>query len=428
LPPPADRTYLGIDVGTSGCRSCLIAADGSVLAAINTPLPPPRRQGNSVEQAAEVWWSALTANLDRLSRDHSLSRVIALALDGTSSTLLCCDASGTPLASALMYNDARATAEARQVARVAPNDSAAHGASASLAKLLWFKNHGMLHETRYVLHQADWLLGRLCGQFGCSDENNALKLGYDSINRRWPVWLQTLGVPLELLPEVVPAGQPVATLTRHCIDRWGLAKDTQVLAGTTDSTASFMATGAGPGEAVTSLGSTLVVKIMSTKAVFAPQYGIYSHRLGEHWLTGGASNSGGAVLQQYFSAAEIARYSARIDTTQTTGLDYYPLPAPGERFPVCDPELVPRLQPRPADAVQFFQGILEGIAAIEYQGYRRLAELGAPWPASIITTGGGANNAAWGTMRARLTGVPVTRATHQDAAYGAALLARRGST
>ena len=59
---------------------------------------------------------------------------LALGLDATSSTLLCCDAAGRPLTPALMYNDARAVSEAQLLARIAPADSAVAGASSSLAK------------------------------------------------------------------------------------------------------------------------------------------------------------------------------------------------------------------------------------------------------------------------------------------------------
>ncbi len=39
-----------------------------------------------------------------------------------------------------------------------------------------------------------------------------------------------------------------------------------------------------------------------------------------------------------------------------TGLDFYPLASPGERFPVNDPGLAPRLEPRPEDDALFLQG------------------------------------------------------------------------
>jgi hypothetical protein len=159
-----------------------------------------------------------------------------------------------------------------------------------------------------------------------------------------------------------------------------------------------------------------------------PDRGVYSHRLGDHWLVGGASNSGGAVLAQFFDREAIDRYTARLQIDRPTGLDYYPLPATGERFPVNDPSLAPRLSPRPADDAVFFQGILEGITAIEARGYALLAALGAPAPARILTTGGGAVNAGWQLMRERALGIPVIAAKQQEAAYGAALLAMRSKS
>ena len=416
---------LGIDIGTSACRGCVIDAESRIRAETRVPLPPPERKGPAVEQDPECWWQALAETLDQLTEMVPMASINAITIDGTSATLLCCDAAGIPLTPALMYNDARALSEAEQLASIAPDDCAAHGASASLAKLLWLAQTPAGKQARYALHQADWLLGRLGGRYGISDENNALKLGYDIIRRKWPDWLTQLNIPLSLFPEVVPAGQPIGQLSDAWCRRWGFSTGTRVISGTTDSTASFLATGAGAGEAVTSLGSTLVLKVLSAQPVFAPGNGIYSHRLGNHWLAGGASNSGGAVLQRYFSTDEIRRLTGLLQPDRPTGLDYYPLVSAGERFPVNDPQLAPRLEPRPAEDTVFFQGMLEGIAEIEKTGYRRLAELGAPWPKRIITTGGGAANSAWRTIREQRLGIPVVAAEHQEAAYGAALLAQR---
>lgn len=420
------KYYVGIDIGTSGCRACVIDAADNPCARSAAPLPAPVRKNARVEQDPECWWQALVASLDRLAAEIPLASVAAIAIDGTSSTLLCCDASGTPLTPALMYNDARAVQQAQQIARVAPADSAAHGASSSLAKLLYLQATPAAGAARFALHQADWLVGRLAGRYGITDENNALKLGYDPINRCWPDWLDQTGVSRRLLPEVVPPGRPIGTIDAATGNRWGLTAATRIVSGTTDSTAAFIATGAGYREAVTSLGSTLVLKVCSEQPVFAPDYGVYSHRLGDLWLVGGASNSGGAVLRRFFSPREIARLSSGLEPDKPTGLDYYPLVTAGERFPENNPGLQPRLEPRPADEAVFFQGILEGIAAIELRGYRLLEALGAPWPERIHSVGGGAANAAWRRIRELRLGVPVMVASHQDAAYGTALLARQG--
>ena len=90
---------------------------------------------------------------------------------------------------------------------------------------------------------------------------------------------------------------------------------------------------------MTSLGSTLAIKLLSEVRVEDDaRYGLYSHRLGSGWLVGGASNTGGAVLRRHFSDAELAELTRRMDAAKPTGLDYYPLTAPGERFPGGCPE------------------------------------------------------------------------------------------
>jgi len=161
--------------------------------------------------------------------------------------------------------------------------------------------------------------------------------------------------------------------------------------------------------------------------VDSTEHGVYRHVVGERLLAGGASNSGGAVLRQFFGDRTLAALSEKIDPLIASPLDYVPLPKAGERFPVNDPQLSPRLKPRPADDAEFLHGLLESLARIEARGYGLLAELGASPLRRVETAGGGANNPTWTRIRERLLGVPVTRAAHTEAAYGAALLARDGT-
>lgn len=208
--------------------------------------------------------------------------------------------------------------------------------------------------------------------------------------------------------------------------RFGLPTRAVVVAGSTDGCAAFLATGADkPGHAVTSLGSTLVLKLASEHPVFAPEYGLYSHRIGDLWLAGGASNTGGAVLAQFFTAGEIRDNSRRINPSIASGLDYYPLPTRGERFPINDPTFEPRMTPRPEDDALFLHGLFEGIAKIEALGYRRLAEFGGPQPTCVTTVGGGATNEIWSHIRKTMLGVPVLTSESKEAAVGVARLALR---
>ena len=420
-----DAIVIGVDIGTSGVRA--VAMDGRlrIVAHAAVPMAAPQRAGSGVSQSPSVWSAAVDECLLQLHAAVDPLRVRAIAVDGTSGTLLLTDAQGLPIADALMYNDARGVQAAQRIAEVAPPESAAHGASSALARLLYLQSLHATAGVAHALHQVDWITGRWLGRFGDSDENNALKTGYDPVARAWPAWFDALEVQRDWLPRVHAPGASLGAVSPAAARLHGWRTDTQVVAGTTDGVAAFLATGACEvGDAVTSLGTTLVVKLLCERPLFAPEYGIYSHRLGNQWLAGGASNAGGAALLTQFTASRMAELSTHVKPDEPTGLDYYPLPGPGERFPVNDPTLVARIEPRPEDDVRFFQGLLEGLAGIERLAYQRLAELGAPPSRSVRTVGGGAKNAAYTRIRQRALGVAMPESLHTEAACGAAMLAR----
>lgn len=422
-----DGLFLGIDVGTGGVRICAIDANANIRGFASAALPPPRVNGEAIEQEPEFWWQATVAAIGRLGARIDLGEVTRIVVDGTSGTLLLIDAAGRPHSPGLMYNDARAAQQAGRVGAIAPPNSGAHGSSSALAKLLYLMDHARVGDARHAVHQADWIAGRLSAHHGVSDENNALKLGYDPVARAWPAWLDRLDVPRDLLPNVLVSGTPFADIDPDNARTLGLSPSAQIAAGTTDGVAAFIATRADqPGDAVTSLGNTLVVKQLTTRPIFAADQGVYSHRLGERWLAGGASNSGGAALLMYFTTGEMERFTQQVKPDEATGLDYYPLPKPGERFPIADPAFAGRMSPRPSEDYRFFQGLLEGVASVERLAYQRLASLGAPTLRRVISVGGGAKNDAWTRIRHRVLGVPVTAAEQAEPSYGAALLASKG--
>ncbi len=416
------EAVLGIDFGTSGVRIAAVDRELNLLAMAQAPIAAPLIDFGHILQDPAIWWEALALAFAGL--DLTQLQVLALAVDGTSGTILPVDDSGMPLGLASMYNDLAERADIERVARAAPRETAALGGSSPLARAIAMQ--GVAKPSR-ILHQADYIAGRLCGRSGVCDENNALKTGYDPVNRRWPDWIARTGLDPALLPEVVPAGTAIGTVTAEMARAFGLATFTVVVAGTTDGCAAFLASGAAaPGDGVTSLGSTLTIKLLSDRPVFAPEYGIYSHRIADQWLPGGASNTGGAVLAHYFSRDDIVRLTPLIDPAHPTGLDYYPLAKPGERFPVNDPGFAPRVTPKPDDERLYFQAMLEGMAAVEALAYRRLAELGATPLRSIRSVGGGTANEAWTAIRLKALGVPARTALSEHPAVGTARLAWRG--
>ncbi len=453
--------FLGLDFGTSGARVAVLDETGQLFFESRVTYADPANP--------QHWREALFDLIAGLPAEirHGLS---ALATDGTSGTLLATDLRLEPVSPALLYSDGRAETKAAKISKafspsppplspqgrgefetplikgvarsagglfsnhgaIPPNpplsrgEQNPYGPTSGLAKRLWLAKY--FPDAEFCFHQADWLAALLTGKPGITDYHNALKSGYDVEAMQWPErvtalpgshWQQTVLAP----------GEDIAPLSPEIAKRFKLNPSCIVRAGTTDSIAAFIASGAcRPGEAVTSLGTTLVLKLLSEKRVDDAASGVYSHRFGKLWLAGGASNSGGGVLRQFFNDEELARFSAKIDPNLSSGLDYYPLPNPGERFPVNDPKLASRLEPRPLDDAGFLHGLLEGIARIEALGYGKLEELGASPLTKVITAGGGARNETWQRIRGKLLGVPVSAATLSEASIGAARLARLGTS
>lgn len=408
--------YLGIDLGTSGARALVIDAAGAVVSEGKSAMAD---HGDNLRSPA-IWWAAVQTALRAALSGIDPLQIKALAVDGTSGTMLAIDPKGRPLADGLMYNDACHDGDLlARIAAASPQTTAARGASSALARAVQLAALGPAR----VIHQADWIAGQFSGLW-VSDENNALKTGYDPVAGAWPDWVGEI-IDLDLLPRVVAPGTAVEQVGAN---DFGLSPGCAVVAGTTDGCASFLATGASEaGDGVSALGTTLTIKLLSDAPIFAPEFGIYSHKVLGLWLAGGASNTGGNVLLSEFPGVDLATLSAMIDPDTDTGLAYYPLSKPGERFPINDPDLAPVLTPRPVSDSEHLKAIFEGIAAIEALAYARLAELGAPALRSVRTVGGGAVNPKWTRIRKRKLGVAMLDPLSGEAAYGAALLAKAGA-
>lgn len=417
---------LGIDLGTSGIRSAVVDAHGKLLssARANYAQQDPDRID------ANCWWDGVVACLTaQVTAMHANNLnpldIKQIAVDGTSGTMVLTDADLLPVTRALMYNSGGFTQEADRIAAFAPDPHITRGTSSALGRMMRLQSEDTDNRAAHMLHQADFIAAKLIGHGGFSDHNNSLKSGFDPANGHWPDWTESAGVRIDLLPKVIPAGAALAPISTHWATRLGLSPDAVVHAGTTDSIAAFLACAPlTSGSAVTSLGTTLAIKLLSPTRIDAPELGLYSHRLGDQWLVGGASNTGGGVLLHFFTVAQIETLSRQIDPDQPSDLDYYPLIKSGERFPVNDPSLAPRLSPRPDCDVAFLHGLLESIARIEATCYDTMERLGACRPSIIYTAGGGGANPVWTAIRKRVIGVEIETPPFAEAAVGAALLAQ----
>jgi len=430
------QCVVGVDVGTQGVRAVAVAPDGSVVAEASRAFGPDCEVALSPplsEQHPEAWWAAAAECLREVVSAAPDAAIEAIAVDSTSGTFFPIDRAGTPLRPAIMYNDGRAgediTAEVRAAgAELQRKLGYRFPPSFSLPKMVWLARNepDLLARAWKLVHAADWIVGKLCGRFDVTDISNSLKSGVDLVDLRWPRFIEDdLGVPLSKLPDVAMPGECVGEVTPQGALDTGLPETAAVVAGASDGTASFIASGAcRPGDWNSTLGTTLAVRGVSEGLLADPLGRYYSHRHPDgHWLPGGASNVGGECLARLFPGRDLRGLDRATEALLPTGLVVYPLVRRGERAPFVSSSAEGFMLGEPSSEEELYAAYLEGVALIERWCYDSLSDLGASIAGPVRATGGASASNVWLRIRASALGRPLIVPGVSGAAMGSAILA-----
>ncbi len=425
---------IGLDVGTGGARALAVDRQGQVIARADAKFehPPYEPEPGRFEQDADEWWRASQRCLRQLMAEIDGHTIHGISVDSTSGTFVPVDADGQALMPALMYNDGRAR-ELEDRVNAAAGDLidrlGYHFPPAfALVKLAWLKENqpDIVERTHCFLHAADFIVGRLTGDYSVSDTSNALKTGVNLIDGTWPDFIETeLGLPLDRFPRVVFPGEKVGELSQQAADDTGLPAGLPVIAGASDGTASFLSTGAGkPGDWALTIGTTIVTRGVSKDLVRDPLGRMYCHRHPEgYWLPGGASNVGGEGLIKTFGADQIDALDQQARQHIPTSLVVYPLVRRGERMPFVSSAAEGFVLGDPANEAERFAGYLEGIAMMTAWSVWEASALGAADDGDYYLCGGAAKGQVLPMLLASIFNKPIHIVSEPDAAMGSALLA-----
>ena len=428
--PQIPAVVIGLDVGTSGVRALAATPAGEVLAEAQAPIVDSRYEGSIHEQDPHEWWSGVCKTLrDVLAQlKFKTSSVFAsgIVVASTSGSLLLADRHGDPVRLAILYDDARGAAIAESLRQTLPSQDAQYNASYSVVKAAWVQREepAIWERASRLLHPADWLTGKFTGLFDTTDSSNALKLGFDAQREAWGQAVSLLKLPLQILPRVVRPGTQVGRVSAQAAEATGLEAGTPVLAGATDGMASLIASGArNPGDANTTLGTTIVWKVLSkTKPRLAE--GTYCHRHpADLWAPGAASNSGPGSLRPGGASLPPAELDHLAAEHLPSSHLCYMLPGKGERFPFLNPQAVTFFEGTPSSPGQSYAAQLQSLAFVERWGYERLEECGVTVGEEIYSTGSAAASPVLSQLRAHVLKRRVLRCRYPTSAFGAAILA-----
>jgi len=413
-----EAVCVGLDLGTGSARAIAVAADGAVVGRGAHPLHSRRTPGRHEQDPAD-WWDAIAAACRAALDGIAADQVAGVATCATSGTIVLVDGDGLPHGPALMYDDARAVAQAGRLGLPA---------SWALPKLHWLLEEGPNTSDRRaaglrLAHQADVITRRLAGHAVATDSSHALKSGYDAALADWPAELRrTLG---DLLPAVLGPGARLGEVCAQAAAQTGLPAGTPIVAGMTDGCAAQIAAGAlRPGDCNSVLGTTLVLKGCSRERIEDRARGVYSHRAPDGgWLPGGASSSGAGVLTATFADRDLEALGELAAAHERTRVLAYPLVSRGERFPFAAPDAEAFTIGTPAGDGEHAAALLQGLALVERLCFEQLARLGAPTGGELSLTGGATRNRRSCQLRADTLDRAVRLPEQTESAFGMAILA-----
>jgi xylulokinase len=228
--------YLGIDLGTSAVKVCVITPEGGVAATASAPLTVAHPAEGASEQDCNDWWAATQAAVGAL--DPGLRAGLrGIGLSGQMHGAVLLDAACRPLRPVILWNDARAEADCATLLAAAPDAGQIAGvlpmAGFTAPKLLWLARQEPAVHARiaHVLLPKDYLGFRLHGGLVTDPSDAAGTSWYDQAARAWsPALCAASATDRRWLPEVrdgtaiagrllpgpaaalgLPAGLPVAT-------------------------------------------------------------------------------------------------------------------------------------------------------------------------------------------------------------------------
>ena len=402
----------GLDFGSSGARISIIKNNSEIIYENSTKYIYEFKNPIGWILACEKLLESLPIKIK-----NNLSK---LSISGTSGTLLACSLDGNSLGNAIPYNEP-CHIERKLLNLIAGENESLKSPYSSLSKTLHLLN---IHGTNILLrHQSDWLSGWLLSNWEYGEEGNNIKLGWNLYDSSWPENFYSISW-YKALPLIRKSGEALGKINIALAKKLNLNQNISIIAGTTDSNASYIAAEINAKDGLAVLGTTIVLKKLTSIPI--EEVGITNHRINNQWICGGASNAGCGILSKFFSNLELEELSKQINPQKTTDLKLMPLNCKGERFPVNDPDLEPLVDPRPVSDALFLHALLEGLANIELRGWKKLEELTGEFPKQIVTIGGGAKNPQWRMIREKIIKVPII-SCNKNSSYGSALIALKSN-
>jgi xylulokinase len=260
---------IAIDLGSSGPKVSLVSDQGQPVASTSRRIATINTPDGGGEQDPEDWWRSVRDCVRELVASAGIprERIVAISCATQWSVTVPVDKSGRHLMNAIHWSDSRGGPYSRAITdgriKVAgygltrmmrwvkiTGGVPAHSGADALSHMLYIKHArpDVYRETATLLEPMDYINLRLTGRTAATyatifpylltDNRDSSHIFYDDGLIRWA------GLDRAKLPDLVPQGTVLGTILPAMAAEWDLSPSTQVIAGTPDSQAAALGSGA----------------------------------------------------------------------------------------------------------------------------------------------------------------------------------------
>ena len=260
--------YIGLDVGTSGCKASVVDHTGAVLAFAHEEYAPVSPKPGYMEIDARVVWAAVKSVLKRAARPD----ITALAIASFGEAAILLDGRDNVLSNSIYYSDVRGSEEVNDILAAMPPEraQAITGTAANpmytANKLLWIKKHQpeLLHSARHIMLFGDYIGLMLTGERAIDYSLASRTMLFDVMRGCWSDEVASaLGLSIQGFSAPVRAGTRVGKLLPNIAMELGLSPNVTVVAGGHDQMLAALGGGVvRRGDSVDGMGSSECISLM----------------------------------------------------------------------------------------------------------------------------------------------------------------------
>lgn len=310
------NNIIGIDLGTTHCKLVIVSPEGKVVFSAKKNCQSFTGDDGRHEQDAEDICQMVLDLLAQAFKYMPENAISAVSFSAAMHSLLAVDEGGKPLMKAVTWADTRAAQYAQQIktydaaADIYAQTGTPIHAMSPLCKIVWLR-----HERPEIFNLAakfisikEYIFHALFGRY-VVDHSIASATGLFNIHtRQWhkPA-LQVAGITEDKLSQPLEVLHAETSLLPLIKQEIGITVDLPFILGCSDGAAAQLGSGTLlANEACVTIGTSGAVRRFIKQAITHPQQKTFTYAFLPGWyLTGGATNNGGNVLQWFPSIFKV---------------------------------------------------------------------------------------------------------------------------